>query len=169
MAGTKRTGLGLLAPGESAKSERVELRTAGDADLQAIATWYGEAVAIATGSSAAARPKGPQTLAILVAGRQEPAGVLEFAIGEPSEGSLEVRFIAMERPMRGWGYGSEAVRLLEEISLERPGARRFWAAIRPANGLNVYFWLRLGYRTACPEDGLPVPVDGLLMVYEPPA
>lgn len=170
MAGTKRTGVGLLARGEPVKAERVELRAASAADLEAIAAWYSEAVATATGGSAdKARPEGPQTLAILIAGRKEAAGVLEFATGKPSDGWLEVRFVAMERPLRGWGYGSEAVRLLEEISQERADIRRFWTTIRPGNGLNVYFWLRLGYRPARLEDGLPLPPDGLLMVYEPAA
>ncbi|HZP25558.1 MAG TPA: GNAT family N-acetyltransferase [Dehalococcoidia bacterium] len=166
----RRSDATLLAPGETAADARVALRRTSDADLELIAGWYGEALATATGAAdAGARLQGPEILAITLPDRDEPAGVLEFAIGEPAQGWLQVRFIAIERSLRGWGYGSEAMRLLEDLARRRAGGRRFWAHIRPANGLNVYFWLRLGYRPALPDDGLPHPADGLVMVYEAPA
>ena len=49
---------------------------------------------------------------------------------------------------RGWGYGSEAVRLIEGEALKRRWARNFRADVCYRNGLGLYFWLRLGYRPA---------------------
>jgi hypothetical protein len=55
--------------------------------------------------------------------------------------------------LRGWGYGSEAV---EQIEAVYPGVV-FAARVRPADGLNLYFWLRLGYRPATAEDAVGDP------------
>jgi GNAT superfamily N-acetyltransferase len=169
MAKRNRSDLALLVPGETLTDARIALRVAGARDLESIAGWYAEAVRTATGAADAAPPATrPGTLAISLPGQDQPAGVLEFAAGKPHEGWLQVRFIAMERSLRGWGYGSEAMRLLEDLARQRADVRRFWAHVRPANGLNVYFWLRLGYRPALPQDGLPHPTDGLIMVYAAP-
>ena len=59
-------------------------------------------------------------------------------------------FIALAKAYRGWGYGSEAVRLLEEWAVRERIAERFRADVDVRNGLGLYFWLRLGYR---PADG----------------
>jgi GNAT superfamily N-acetyltransferase len=71
-----------------------------------------------------------------------------------SNGWLRVPFIALARQCRGWGYGSEAVRLVEEWALRTGIAHRFRVDIDVRNGLGLYFWLRLGYRPhAAPENG----------------
>ena len=85
-----------------------------------------------------------------------PIGVLEYRVGYPAEGWLCVGFVAVEPPLRGLGFGSEAVRLLEEEALRRGRARRFCAEVPRGNGTGLYFWLRLGYRPVGPgEDHWP--------------
>ena len=75
----------------------------------------------------------------------EPIGLLEY---EMREGWLTVTFIALAKAYRGWGYGSEAVRLLEGWASREGVAERFRAEVDARNGLGLYFWLRLGYRPA---------------------
>jgi hypothetical protein len=86
---------------------------------------------------------------MLVVARTEdpsPAGVLAY---EPAaDGWLEFLFVAMRADLRGWGYGSEAVRLVEDAGV----ARRFAAGVTGGNGLGVYFWSRLGYRPEPPGE-----------------
>lgn len=68
---------------------------------------------------------------------------------------LVVAAIALWPRLRGWGYGSEAVGLLERAA-ERPLA----ALAASANGLALYFWLRLGYR---PSERQPWRPEALLL------
>ncbi len=75
-------------------------------------------------------------------------GEIETRPHEPSAGWLTVRCIEVGEGWRGWGYGSEAVRLLEA----RSSAERFLAEVDAGNGLGLYFWLRLGYRPARPDE-----------------
>lgn len=67
---------------------------------------------------------------------------------DPAAGWLSIGVIAVGEGWRGWGYGSEAVRLLEAAGK----AERFLAEVDAANGLGLYFWLRLGYRPARPRE-----------------
>jgi GNAT superfamily N-acetyltransferase len=53
--------------------------------------------------------------------------------------------VTIDAAMRGFGLGGEAVRLFEAWA-EKQGAMRFRAGVHEANGLGVYFLLRLGYR-----------------------
>ena len=95
-------------------------------------------------------------LAIARRDDEAPIGVLEYRVGYPAEGWLCVGFVAVEPPLRGLGFGSEAVRLLEEEALRRGLARRFCAEVPLGNGTGLYFWLRLGYRPVGPgEDHWP--------------
>ena len=75
-------------------------------------------------------------------------GEMECRRSDPARGWLSVGFIALAEGERGWGYGSEAVRLLEA---EAKG-ERFLARVDARNGLGLYFWLRLGYRPARPGE-----------------
>jgi len=75
-------------------------------------------------------------------------GEMECREDEPAAGWLIVEAIALAEGERGWGYGSEAVRLLEA---EAKG-ERFLARVDARNGLGLYFWLRLGYRPARPGE-----------------
>jgi len=69
--------------------------------------------------------------------------------GEPAAGWLTVRDIVVGEGWRGWGYGSEAVWLLEAEAQ----AERFRADVEAGNGLALYFWLRLGYRPGAAGGG----------------
>jgi GNAT superfamily N-acetyltransferase len=83
---------------------------------------------------------GGETLVIAMAGESAPIGLLVYR--PAANGWLEVRFLALAKGLRGWGYGSEAVRLIEESGR----AQRFVARVSAGNGLGLYFWLRMGYR-----------------------
>jgi RimJ/RimL family protein N-acetyltransferase len=140
--------------------KRVSLRPIGDGDLAAIEPWLSKAVAAAGGphplplhrGGQVSRPAGegrsvdPLSNGVLVIereGESEPIGIVEY---EATEGWLTVAFIALAKAYRGWGYGSEAVRLVEEWAVRGGLAERFRAEVDARNGLGLYFWLRLGYR-----------------------
>ena len=83
-----------------------------------------------------------ETLVVARVDEPEPIGLLVY--GLPADGWLEFRFLALAKGLRGWGYGSEAVTLIEE-----PGrSQRFAAEVYAGNGLGLFFWLRMGYRPA---------------------
>jgi len=78
-----------------------------------------------------------------------PAGAIVFTI----EGdTLTVLRMEIAPPLRGRGYGSEAVRLLERWAGKEKGLQRFEAIIPADRGLALYFWLRLGYRPAAAAE-----------------
>ncbi len=85
---------------------------------------------------------------LVITRRDDPGviGLLDYRLGEPEPGRLAIGFIAVAKGYRGWGYGSEAVRLLEAEAARRWGAQGFRAGADMRNGLALYFWLRLGYR-----------------------
>jgi len=87
-------------------------------------------------------------LAIRRTDDSSPIGVLEASKGRPAAGWATIDWLELAPGQRGWGYGSEAVRLFEA----RQKATRFLAEIDPLNGLALYFWLRLGYRPARSEE-----------------
>ncbi len=91
-------------------------------------------------------------------------GFVEYRVGDGAEGWLTIVDIELEEGSRGWGYGSEAVRMVEEEAVRRGWARRFRAEVEARNGLGVYFWLRLGYRPGEGESGL---AGTLVMVRTP--
>ena len=75
-------------------------------------------------------------------------GLLDYRVNSAAAAWLSVGFIAVAAGQRGWGYGSEAVWLLEAEAQ----AERFRADVEAGNGLALYFWLRLGYRPTSPDD-----------------
>jgi len=155
---------------------RVVLRPAAGDDLPTIERWYPEAVAASMGLSRgdapgtqnlhfeleAARAAAPDGALLVIARADDPApvGLLDYRANSPGPRWLTVAFIALARGRRGWGLGSEAMRLLEAEAARRFGSRRFLAGVDPRNGLGLYFWLRLGYRPARLDDGLPPPRAG---------
>jgi GNAT superfamily N-acetyltransferase len=149
--------------------KRVRLRPFGDGDSAAVEAWYEEAVLAAgipyprplSRSAGEGRSVDSRSGGVLVIQRineDGPIGLLEY---EVKRGSLTVAFIALAKAYRGWGYGSEAVRLLEEWAVGI--AERFRAEVAVRNGLGLYFWLRLGYR---PGDSAGVGRDVMTMVRE---
>jgi GNAT superfamily N-acetyltransferase len=138
------------------RGQRVALRDCGVEDGAAIDLWIDEAVTAAgnphrlplsrgagEGGSVGAGKSG--VLVIERVGETGPVGFLEYQI---AGGWLTVAFIAVAKASRRWGYGSEAVRLLEEWAVHERLAKRFLAEVPVGNGLGLYFWLRLGYRPA---------------------
>lgn len=79
-------------------------------------------------------------------------GVVEHRVEDPADGWATFGTIVMSDGQRGWGYGSEAVHLIEEHLLKREGVRRFRARVDKRIGLALYFWLRRGYRPARPDQ-----------------
>ena len=139
------------------RGARVTLRTLTGDDIAAVKPWYEEAVAASMGRPAADPPYGIQKrmeaaeadpdagpLAIVREADGTVIGLLDYRANSAGRGWLSVGFIAVARVWRGWGYGSEAVRLLEAEAK----AERFRANVDARNGLGLYFWLRLGYRPA---------------------
>lgn len=130
--------------------KRVSLRAVRDQDLAGIEGWYDEATRAAYEDRsfeelrAGAGERGG-LLAISRPQADEPIGLVEYQRGDRW---LVISFIALAKAQRGWGYGSEAVRLLEEWAVREGIAERFRAAVDARNGLGLYFWLRLGYRPA---------------------
>ena len=126
--------------------------------------WYAEAVATAHGlrepppgeslerrfSDAEAADTG--LLLIAKAGDPAPIGLLQYRAGFPDKGWLAIDFLVLAAGRRGWGYGSGAVRLVEESAGESQHVTRFLAEVDARNGLALYFWLRLGYRPARPDE-----------------
>lgn len=87
-----------------------------------------------------------ETLVIARADGSAPIGLLVYRLAD--DGWLEFLFLALAKGLRGRGYGSEAVRLIEESGQ----AQRFAAYVSAGNGLGLYFWLRMGYRPAEPGE-----------------
>lgn len=86
----------------------------------------------------------------------EAVGVIAHRVDEPEKGWLAFGLVVMQEGLRGFGYGSEAVRLIEK----RSNATRFRADLSKSIGLAFYFWLRQGYRPARPEEAFwPVEED----------
>jgi len=120
-------------------------------DLSAIEAWYGEAARAAYESRSpgelwrSEREGSRGLLAIERAKEDEAIGLIEYVV---RDAWLAVPFVALAKVYRGWGYGSEAVRLLEKWAVREGIAERFRAEVDVRNGLGLYFWLRLGYRPA---------------------
>ena len=135
---------------------RVVLRPLTEDDLHVVTPWYEGLQGYRRRLEEVRAHSSRGLLAITRRDDDAPIGVLEYRVGYPAEGWLCVGFVAVEPPLRGLGFGSEAVRLLEEEALRRGRARRFCAEVPRGNGTGLYFWLRLGYRPVGPgEDHWP--------------
>ena len=139
---------------------RVTLRPAARDDLRRIEPWYAEAVATAHGlrepppgetlERRFSDAEASDTRLLLIAKADDPGtiGLLQYRPGFPDTAWLAIDFLALAAGRRGWGYGSEAVRLLEGWAVDSRRAKHFLAEVDTRNGLALYFWLRLGYRPA---------------------
>jgi RimJ/RimL family protein N-acetyltransferase len=129
---------------------RVVLRALREEDVPGIGAWFGDAAAAAYEErSVEGIAADGDAFTILESGADEAIGLVEY---DSAGGWLTVRFIALAKAYRGWGYGSEAVRLVEEWALRKGVAERFRAEVAVRNGLGLYFWLRLGYRPATTRE-----------------
>ena len=144
----RRSGRG--AGGEG----RIALRPLTVEDLPAVEAWWPEAAATVQGFTTPADVTGLRDLitasdqTLVIARKDDPAPIGLLAYVRPAKGWLEFRFLALAAGRRGWGYGSEAVQVVEASGL----AERFAADVHSANGLGLYFWLRMGYRPAAPAE-----------------
>ncbi|MEX0683593.1 MAG: hypothetical protein WD904_05755 [Dehalococcoidia bacterium] len=140
---------------------RIVLRPILPGDMPAVEEWWPEAAAVVRGrrdpeiidfASALASFQmiegNGATLVIARSADPAPIGLVTYRAGSPAAGWLTVEFLALSVGRRGWGFGSEAVRLIESAGL----AERFLASVYVRNGLGLYFWLRMGYRPVRPEE-----------------
>lgn len=133
---SRGSGLGLTRRQAALAGERIELRPPSDADREALAGLL----------------DGPSGEVAAIVRREDgrPVGALAYRL---ANGWLVVEAVALEAGERGRGYGSEAVRLIEEDAGKR-GAKRFGFAVPQEDGLALYFALRLGYRPAAAGERL---------------
>ncbi len=137
------SGLGLTRRGE-----RLALRPLTEDDIDAVASWY-------EGAHAGSDPA-TVLLAITRCEDDSAIGVVEYRLGVPEDGWLAFDGVTVELGLRGLGLESEAVWLVEGEMAEKGRADRFCARVDKSNGLELYFWLTLGYRPARPgEDPWP--------------
>lgn len=87
------------------------------------------------------RPHRAGAVAFSAHGSKESLGVAVYERDESAD-ALFIRTIVIRPELRGWGFGPEAVELLERDN----SATSYTAWVQPTDGLNLYFWLRLGYR-----------------------
>ncbi len=128
--------------GLTGRGQRLALRPLEEGDREAMMSWLKETPVDADDS----------LLAITSREGDSIYGVLAYRLGYPKEGWLSVETVAVEPRLSGQGYDAEAVRLLEGEALARGLASRFWAPVRHDDGQGLYFWLRLGYRPALPDE-----------------
>ncbi len=90
------------------------------------------------------------------AGPPGPIGELRWRIGWPGEGLAAVEALELAADEQGWGYGPEAVLRLED-RLKENGVKGVAVGVDREDGLALFFWLRLGYRSMpageSPADG----------------
>ncbi|MEO8457028.1 MAG: GNAT family N-acetyltransferase, partial [Chloroflexota bacterium] len=139
-----------------ATAARAALRPLERSDFALVEPWYAKAAAAVRGGVADMNDTlekrfgsvGERLLVIADKDEPTPIGLLEYNVHSPAANWLRTDFIAMVEERRGFGYGSEAVRALEEWAERKQRITSFLAEIEPRNGLALYFWLRLGYRPA---------------------
>jgi hypothetical protein len=133
---------------------RVALSPASRKDLPLIQPWYPEASAAVEGVRGPVEaPSLDERLAaggLLVITRKPGAHPIGLLQHRDFNNASEITFLAMAAGQRGWGYGSEAVRLFEE----NHQAKRYLVCIGERNGLAVYFWRLLGFRPAHADDAV---------------
>jgi RimJ/RimL family protein N-acetyltransferase len=137
---------------ESLTGSRIGVRVLRDEHHARVEAWYGEAASAAYQDRTIEELHSGSLVAITPPGDDAPIGLIEY---EVRDGWLDIPFIALAKPYRGWGYGSEALRLVEKWAVREGVASRFRAAVDVRNGLGLYFWLRLGYRPAVGEFDWP--------------
>jgi GNAT superfamily N-acetyltransferase len=145
----KRRSEGHLAL--QASGERLALRPFRRENMAAAEAWRGQTKAFVDVSSEGAWGRGVRH-AIVLHGRDEPVGSVDSRAGYPTAGWLTISRIVVAPHLQAHGYAAEAVVLLEEEAQRRSLAHHFLAGVGLNRGLDLYFWLRLGYRPARPGD-----------------
>jgi GNAT superfamily N-acetyltransferase len=156
---------------------RVTLRPAERGDETTVALWFAETWRDVRGltSRAAAAPPEPDAwfantaggeTALLIEVEGQPVGFVRFGVVGRE---CVLRELGVRPDRRNLGFGSEAVFAIEQQAL-RAGVTCGVAPVPLANGLAIYFWLRIGY---CPRyPGGDPPAGFTLMARDlgaPPA
>ncbi len=144
------SGLSLTRQGE-----RLALRPLTEDDVEAVASWYEGAEELRE----RLEDVNCGVLAITRCEDDSAIGVVEYRLGVPEDGWLAFDGVMVELGLRGLGLESEAVRLVEGEMAEKGRVDGFCARVDESNGLELYFWLRLGYRPARPGED-PWPGEG---------
>lgn len=143
------------ADGAILRFGRVTLRPPRPGDAGLIAPWFAETwrdVQGVTVRSPLAPPapeswladRGSDHAARLIEVHGEPVGVIRFGL---VRGDCVLQELGVRPERRNLGFGSEAVFALERQALS-DGCTQGVAPVPMANGLAIYFWLRIGY---CPR------------------
>lgn len=133
---------------------RVALATPGPDAAEAIAPWFAAAWRDIYGGGRNAPPTPAQWLGagaegarpLLIALRGRAIGIIRCLAGDRE---LTISELAMAPVQRNLGYGAEAIYALEAQYGTLTRAR---ALVPRANGLAIYFWLRVGYRPLFAAD-----------------
>lgn len=139
----------------------VDLRPLIAGDLPSLDAWL-PSVAASVGYDAAritvdAPPEHPRTTIVLR--DDEVIGVTVHARLSKRPRSAVIEFVGITPAHARRGCGHRAATLLEE-SLRAAGVRRIYAPAPAAHGIDVYFWIRLGYRPLLRPDW-PCALDGV--------
>jgi hypothetical protein len=158
---------------------RLAIRPYRASDDPTLEAWFPEAQTAAFGSSFApscswrefketwleATPAGRLNV-FFVGGDAAPVGIALWHYGTSGRADAIVCLLALAKPNRGWGLGTEAAYLLEKEIL----AARTFVQIPASNGLSVYFWLRLGYHPLLKaQQELPLLQEGGMWMVRPAA
>ncbi len=133
----------------------VALRALERDDVAWVDTWlgpvaasagYGEIDAAAPGTWLDARSRKDRGLHPRVIERDgERAGVLVYRVHAPRRGAAIIEIVATPPNMARRGAGMAAAALVE-AELRAAGVRAVYAPAPAVHGIDVYFWIRLGYR-----------------------
>jgi hypothetical protein len=87
-----------------------------------------------------------RTLRALVIERDRtPAGLLVYRLHSPRRDAAIIELVAVAPDLARKGSGMAAAALIE-AELRASGAGTVYAPAPDAHGIDVYFWIRLGYR-----------------------
>jgi len=135
----------------------VDLRPLVVGDAAWLAPWL-PAVAASVGhdardvASLLARAKTDRSLRLCAIERDEEAvGVLIARDRAPRRGSALIELVALSPDRARRGSGMRAAALIE-AELVGAGARRIYAPAPAVHGIDVYFWIRLGYHPLLRTD-----------------
>jgi len=140
--------------GAALRFGRVALRPALPGDAERLAPWFAETWRDVRGvSSRTVTPPDPEDwlaerddgeTRLLIAVDQDAVGLIHFDF---DRGDCMIHELGVRPERRNLGFGSEAVFAVEAMALQS-GRSHAVAPVPLANGLAIYFWLRIGY---CPR------------------
>ena len=88
-----------------------------------------------------------------------PAGVAVYRARAPRRDAAIIELVATPPSQARRGTGMSAAALVEEL-LRAEGTRTIYGPAPSVHGIDVYFWIRLGYRPLA-RDAWPCAIDGV--------